>query len=596
MKILVKKLDHLKNMTLENKLLSIIFANILGILLIAFMGFSIISNAYNRQLYKAVSGNLTISAYSIANHLKNIETMSSVIISSDIIQNSLSEINSTNDAIIRSKNNRQINQSLSNYYQSYRSDGAVGIALYNHHFVNWTNSVILNKTDTDFLDHILEETHLKEGAIVWTMDESRNMAILSRHVRKIDNLSLDSLGDLLIFVDLDPIVRKANAAVTTYGDSHYLIYNHDRPVYTTKAIDQDAADYFFIHVPEPYGVVSYNGSGYFAVKNEIPYYQWTYINLIPFDRITHSITVVCWLITTILLTGVTLTIFLSRWIMRHILRDFNLLSKKMEIFSSTELNLPPVETDYSQRKDEISQLHQHFDTMAKEIQNLVKTNYVNQILNRDAQLKALKAQINPHFLYNTLASVSWRAKALKDEQISAMVESLSTLLRATLNNNQSLVTLSQELMLANCYMTIQKIRFEERLNFCIQYDESLDQAFVPALTIQPLLENAVHYGMEEIAETCEIRVTVYTDSNSLIIRVSNEGSFFEEHLLEKLQDGSRQARGLGIGLLNINQRIQLLFGESFGLSFENTETTAVAIVTIPLKTGENTYAEDDYCR
>lgn len=111
-----------------------------------------------------------------------------------------------------------------------------------------------------------------------------------------------------------------------------------------------------------------------------------------------------------------------------------------------------------------------------------------------------------------------------------------------------------------------------------------------------MLENAVHYGMEEIAETCEIRVTVYTNSNSLIIRVSNEGSFFEEHLLEKLQDGSRQARGLGIGLLNINQRIQLLFGESFGLSFENTETTAVAIVTIPLKTGENTYAEDDYCR
>ena len=147
--------------------------------------------------------------------------------------------------------------------------------------------------------------------------------------------------------------------------------------------------------------------------------------------------------------------------MRYVVRDFELLLHKMEIFSQTELQLPESRIDYSQRSDEIGKLHQSFFDAGggTHIQHLVNTNYRYQILNRDARLKALESQINPHFLYNTLETVNWRAKALKDDTISNIVQSLAALLRATLSNEKSLVPLNYELNLVNNYITIQKIRF-----------------------------------------------------------------------------------------------------------------------------------------
>ena len=171
-----------------------------------------------------------------------------------------------------------------------------------------------------------------------------------------------------------------------------------------------------------------------------------------------------------------------------------------------------------------------------------------------------------------------------------MVESLGTLLRATLSSKKPLVTLDYEIGLAGSYMTIQKIRFEDRLLFHVECPEELGKALILPLTIQPLLENAIRYGMEEMMDTCEISIRTMKEGGLLIVEVSNEGSVFEDGLLEKLQDGTKNAHGFGIGLVNIHQRIQMLFGDSYGLSFKNQDEKAIAIITIPYKTEEDDYA------
>ncbi len=148
---------------------------------------------------------------------------------------------------------------------------------------------------------------------------------------------------------------------------------------------------------QPYSIIHQNGHSYFAVKNTIPYYNWTYINLVPYDQIAQSTDMAYRLILAMLIVGFIAALAFSRRLTRYILKDFDLLIQKMEFFSSTELKMPEVEVDYSKRTDEISRLHQHFDTMAGRIQYLVQNNYVNQILSRDAKLKALESQINPHF-------------------------------------------------------------------------------------------------------------------------------------------------------------------------------------------------------
>lgn len=575
-----------ENLSMKNKLLAVVLSNVVLILLIALMGLRISSNAYNEQLYKAIAGNLSFSSRTISGNLKSIETLSSVIISSSVIQDSLNRIDNTEDPLIWSGNTPRISAAINNYQQAYKNNGVSAIALNNRYFQNLTNFVVINNADTDAVDKARE----REGAITWTIDYDHGLYILSRSVRKVYNLELDHLGDLLVFVDLDRIVRDANRAVTTYGDSGYILFDGDQLIYTSEGIDPETANGFMKQTGQPYSIVHQNGHSYFAVKNTIPYYNWTYINLVPYDQIANSTGMAYRLILAMLIVGFIAALACSRRLTRYILKDFDLLIQKMEFFSSTELKMPEVEVDYSKRTDEISRLHQHFDTMAGRIQYLVRNNYVNQILSRDAKLKALESQINPHFLYNTLETINWRAKALKDQQISSMVESLGTLLRATLSSKKPLVALDYEIGLAGSYMTIQKIRFEDRLLFHVECPKELGKALILPLTIQPLLENAIRYGMEEMMDTCEISIRTMKEGDLLIVEVSNEGSVFEDGLLEKLQDGTKNAHGFGIGLVNIHQRIQMLFGEAYGLSFKNKDEKAIAIITIPYKTEEDDYA------
>ena len=592
-------MKYLSNLPLKQKLSCIILSVLTLILLFFLLALQISKYSYNEQLYRAIAGNLSFSASTISKHLKNIESFSSVGIAQKEVQESLDAVNSNDDVLTLSKNYSLLNEVVSTYQQTYKQNNLSCIALVNPRFTNCSNFPVMSRIPPEFLREILQKAAQASGSAVWISDSSNHYLILSRQIRKTENLSLKPLGYLLLFINLDDLVGDANQAVNTYESGHYLIYDNEKLIYHSEGISQDWALLLYEKLQRPYDIIKQNRHKYFAVRSRIPSYEWNYINLIPYDDINRSIVAVFQLILVILLAGLLLSLFVAHIMMRYVVRDFELLLHKMEIFSQTELQLPESRIDYSQRSDEIGKLHQSFDAMAERIQHLVNTNYRYQILNRDARLKALESQINPHFLYNTLETVNWRAKALKDDTISNIVQSLAALLRATLSNEKSLVPLNYELNLVNNYITIQKIRFEERLLFRF-YDsectENLKNALVLPLTIQPLLENAIRYGMEEMTETCEISVYPYQRGDFLIIEVANQGSSFEENLLENLQNGSKSSHGFGIGLLNINQRIQMLFGDAYGLSFRNEEDKAIAIITLPFIFEEPQSAQSLYSR
>ena len=592
-------MKYLSNLPLKQKLSCIILSVLTLILLFFLLALQISKYSYNEQLYRAIAGNLRFSASTISKHLKNIESFSSVVIAQKEVQESLDAVNSNDDVLTLSKNYSLLNEVVSTYQQTYKQNNLSCIALINPRFTNCSNFPVMSRIPPEFLREILQKAAQASGSAVWISDSSNHYLILSRQIRKTENLSLKPLGYLLLFINLDDLVGDANQAVNTYESGHYLIYDNEKLIYHSEGISQDWALLLYEKLQRPYDIIKQNRHKYFAVRSRIPSYEWNYINLIPYDDINRSIVAVFQLILVILLAGLLLSLFVAHIMMRYVVRDFELLLHKMEIFSQTELQLPESRIDYSQRSDEIGKLHQSFDAMAERIQHLVNTNYRYQILNRDARLKALESQINPHFLYNTLETVNWRAKALKDDTISNIVQSLAALMRATLSNEKSLVPLNYELNLVNNYITIQKIRFEERLLFRF-YDsectENLKNALVLPLTIQPLLENAIRYGMEEMTETCEISVYPYQRGDFLIIEVANQGSSFEENLLENLQNGSKSSHGFGIGLLNINQRIQMLFGDGYGLSFRNEEDKAIAIITLPFIFEEPQSAQSLYSR
>jgi two-component system sensor histidine kinase YesM len=220
--------------------------------------------------------------------------------------------------------------------------------------------------------------------------------------------------------------------------------------------------------------------------------------------------------------------------------------------------------------------------MAREIGELITRDYTNQILMKDAQLKALRMQINPHFLYNTLSTVNWKARMIGADDISVMVQSLSRLLQATLKEEEAgLIPMSEALELVDTYMTIQKFRFEERLAYTRIVPEELRDALIPKLVLQPIVENAVNYGMEQAVGACQIFLTARRSGECLVITIQNDGSCFEDDLLAKLRSGAVAPKGHGTGLANIEKRLELAFGSQARLQLYNLGDMAAAEIRVP---------------
>jgi two-component system sensor histidine kinase YesM len=239
----------------------------------------------------------------------------------------------------------------------------------------------------------------------------------------------------------------------------------------------------------------------------------------------------------------------------------------------------------SQVHDEVGILHRNFFVMIERINELIKENYEKQLLVKDTEFKALQSQINPHFLYNTLESINWLAKINKQQQISKMVESLGYLLRNAISLKDDVITVQEEIEMVEHYVTIQRFRFEERLDFHLSIHEDVKECVLPKLIVQPLVENAIHYALEMMIEPCMISVSAYKNGDLLHLLVEDNGIGMDEQQLESVRKGEIKTRGNGIGLRNIDSRIKFVFGNQYGLQIDSkiNKGTKVLIV-IPYQT------------
>lgn len=166
--------------------------------------------------------------------------------------------------------------------------------------------------------------------------------------------------------------------------------------------------------------------------------EWNYLHLISYDEVAKSQQMTAFLYVLMLSCGFLCSILMVHVIVRKITRHFDLLLYRMQQFGEDSTVLAPVPYDYTDRTDEIGILHRQFTHMAERIQTLVVENYRQQLLTKDAQLKSLESQMNPHFLYNTLDAINWRAKAIGEPEISQIADSLGHFLRMTLNKKNAL--------------------------------------------------------------------------------------------------------------------------------------------------------------
>lgn len=576
-------------LSIKQKFLYILSGGILLLSVISFICFHFISKTYEKNLYQSVSNTLSYTSDNILLKTNNIEAVSEQILGDQNIQTCLSELCSDATPSRQNALMGSLYRELVNYLFGY--NGTINISnislLTTNDFFVSTASNKIKTLPQSVLDTLVEKAVEGDGASVWFTDYADTCGVfLVKELKQTQGLSLIPLGYLMIQVDISALTEQSVSYLNS-DHSSYILSAGTHTLYKSSTFSSELSDCLAQNI-YGYRIVDIDYTKYFAVRHKIPHLNWDYFCMVPYDSIFRTIRLTKSLCIFAFVLCLILTFVISSRLMSSLVYYIELLVKKMKAFGKSTYLAADFPEAVSDRPDEIGLLHRTFDSMVGKINKLVFDNYTNEILKRDAQIKAMENQINPHFLYNTLDTINWRAKAVGADDIMKISQSLGSLLRITLKSSDSPYTVSEELNVLQSYITIQQQRYGEKLDFQISVPEKYNRCKIPKLILQPLLENAIHYGLEENADTCHISLKAFQEDGFLIFQVKNNGSFFEDHLLEKLRTKEILPHGHGISLLNIDQRLKLTYGDSYGLKlynkddFELAEEYAIAELCLPI--------------
>ena len=232
--------------------------------------------------------------------------------------------------------------------------------------------------------------------------------------------------------------------------------------------------------------------------------------------------------------------------------------------------------------NEIGSLTRSFNVMTHRIWELMEQNVKEQEQKRKIELKALQSQINPHFLYNTLDSIIWMAEGKKNEEVVIMTASLARLLRQSISNEDELVTVGQEIEYVRSYLTIQKMRYKDKLEFEIKADPSITQVPIIRLVLQPLVENAIYHGLKYKDSKGLLTVHGYMKGENAVIDITDDGVGMDEETLKHIYDKHKvNYRSNGVGVYNVQQRLVLYYGKDYGIIYHSEKgkgTTASVVI------------------
>lgn len=252
----------------------------------------------------------------------------------------------------------------------------------------------------------------------------------------------------------------------------------------------------------------------------------------------------------------------------------------------------------SNRKDEIGHLIASFNYMVGKIRQLIYEVYQKKLEQKNAEIRALQAQINPHFLYNTLDSINWMLIERDELDISDVVISLGDILRYAIGGQNHLVPLRDEVHYIESYLCIQKNRLEERLDYRWQLEEEALEFFVPKLILQPIVENAVLHGIEPLKKGGMIIINAWVEDDTLFVRVTDNGKGMDQRELEALEENIAGKKECGnIGMRNIQRRIELTFEQEQAMEIQSIQGEGTSI-TLRMKAirqeGEERSGDSDH--
>ncbi len=312
------------------------------------------------------------------------------------------------------------------------------------------------------------------------------------------------------------------------------------------------------------------------VVNTVSYTGWRLVGVIPDQAFTYGMFDIRYFIVILLLLMVMILLFIGRMVSIRISGPIMKLNDSVRAYEAGEK--PRIYIGGSQ---ETQHLGYSIQKSYEQIETLMHEIVEEQNTRRKSELDALQSQINPHFLYNTLDSITWMVEDKRNDDAVFMIMQLANLLRISLSKGRTIISVGDELQHARNYMNIQKTRYKDRFSVTFEEDPAIRQYCTVKLIVQPLLENAIYYGTEGMDEDGEIRVGGRICDGDLFISVTDNGVGMTEEEVNSLllDNGHAHKHGSGVGLVNVHNRIRLLFGRKYGLMIESEpdEGTTVTI-------------------
>lgn len=574
----MRKLARLwQNMHLRAKFLLIMLVStaLIGVATIAALQIPLYT--YDRQLYQSSSQMILLFAEQMRDKLEDYEDISYRILTDNALQENLSLMKDKSPGTLEWINARMRVANQVAYYSLW-FDNTVSFQLKTVQGNFYSHFFELSTGADELTEERIQAAMNHQGRYVWlTEDGERPRLFLVREIREMRGVELETLAWILIEVDFPAVVEQCILGMEQMGvEPRCAVYNEGICLYASddgiRELGAEGEDGYTYMVLDGHNVLCVRYTAGNGMK---------YVTLVDYDGVRATtlaavgIAVLCTLVAMLVVSLV------STGLINSVLVHLQVLLQKFDDFAISGQPISAQNSPYQDRLDEIGDLHRAFDWMTREWNRVNDEKEEQQRLLQEKQIQQLRAQVRPHFLYNTLESIYCLAQNSGDQRIAVMTGALGKLLRTSLSDRRDVITIAEDLQFTRNYLDIQQIRYGERLKVECSVPEPFLACRIPAMTIQPLVENAIHHAAEKMMDTCLIHISAAAVEDGIELIVEDNGPGTDEDILAKLESGAVQPEGLGIGMRNIHKRIRHTFSDAYGLRVRSEEGRTQIIVHLP---------------
>lgn len=387
--------------------------------------------------------------------------------------------------------------------------------------------------------------------------------------QKVTNFNTSvNLGSIYFFVD-ESCISEAYENLVSDDSVFAVIYNN--VIISHK--DKDKLGYSYL-LPE-----KMNHQNKFENLNEYVYClkpiaphksnndeRWQVIGILSYKDLYNSIMSLQKDMVWTMLIIIGFAVLLAVAVSYSLVSSINSLKQKMRVFARNQ-TVPDL-NKYS----EIAELEISFNSMAKEIEELIRKNNEEKERQRVTEMKALQSQINSHFIYNAMDGIHWLAKINRQNYIAEMIYAVSTFYRISLSGGETIISVREELKHVECYITIEQMRFKELFDVVYQIDDAILEYKTPKIILQPIVENSVKHGFDNIDSGGMIKIMGgFDDNDDIVFKISDNGKGFD---IEK----AKSKEYSGYGIKNVNARIKMYCGDQYGINHVRNEEGGVTTI------------------